>query len=182
MNELKKLLLISLVILFILGILNAQELSIELGYFIPSDQTFKDIYGSGIQYGGKLSVEVLERLSVWLGGSYFSKKGELTYTKEEITLRIIPINFGIQYRFSDKKIIPYISVGLGIHFFSEFAPRGNVSYARFGYTAQTGFLIRITEKFHLSIGFDYKQSKINPKNTDINIGGFCTSFGLKYRF
>ena len=127
MNELKKLLLLSLVILFIFGTLNAKELSIELGYFIPSDQTFKDIYGSGIQYGGKLSVEVLERLAVWLGGSYFSKKGELTYTKEEITLRIIPINFGIQYRFSDKKIIPYIGVGLGIHFFSEFAPRGTVA-------------------------------------------------------
>jgi len=182
-RKMKRYILSILVILFILGTLNAQDVSIglETSYFIPSNQTFKDIYGGGIQYGGELSVDVLKRFSIWFGSSYFSKKGELSFTKEEIALRIIPVNLGINYRFTDKKVIPYIGIGMGVHFYRETAPRDTVRYARFGYSGQAGVLIELKEKFYLEFRIDYKYSTIAPDGTDINIGGIGTGLGLKYR-
>ena len=178
----RHLLLISLV-LFIWGALYAQESSIilETSYFRPSDQAFREVYGSGLQVGGELQVDVLKKTFLWLGASYFSKKGELTFTKEEITLRIIPVYLGVGYRFTEERVIPYLSVGMGIHFYREIAPLDTVKYARFGYSAQTGVLVELASKFSLELEVNYSSCTIKSDGTAINIGGIGVGIGLRYR-
>ena len=175
-------LLISLV-LFILGALYGQESSIilETSYFRPSDQAFREVYGSGLRVGGELQVDVLKKTSLWLGVSYFSNKGELTFTKEEVTLRIIPVYLGVCCRFREKKIIPYLGVGMGIHFYREIAPLDTLKYARFGYSAQTGVLVELASKFSLELEVNYSSCTIKSDGTAINIGGIGVGIGLRYR-
>ncbi|NIM90623.1 MAG: outer membrane beta-barrel protein [Candidatus Aminicenantes bacterium] len=178
----RSIILVSLV-LFILGALHAQESSIilETSYFRPSDQAFREIYGSGLQVGGKLQVDVLKKTSLWLGASYFSNKGELTFTKEEITLRIIPVYLGVGYRFTEEKVIPFLSVGMGIHFYREIAPLDTLKYARFGYLAQTGVWVELASKFSVELEVNYSSCTIKPEGTAINIGGIGIGIGLRYR-
>ena len=63
------------------------------------EKAFRDIYGEGIMYGGEVNIRVWKALEVWFGASYFYKKGELTFTKEETKLKIVPIGAGIKYSF-----------------------------------------------------------------------------------
>lgn len=174
--------LISLV-LFILGALHAQESSIilETSYFRPSGQAFRDVYGSGLQVGGELQVDVLKKTSLWFGASYFSNKGELTFTKEEATIKIIPVYLGVCYRFTEKKVIPYLGIGMGIHFYREIAPLDTLKYARFGYSAQTGVWVEFASKFSLELDVNYSYSTIKPDQAAINIGGIGFGIGLRYR-
>lgn len=175
-------LLISLV-LFIWGALHAQESSItlEASYFRPSNQAFREVYGSGIQVGGELQVDILKKTYLWLGASYFSNKGALTFTKEEITLRIIPVYLGVGYRFTEEKVIPYLSVGMGIHFYREIAPLDTLKYARFGYSAKTGVLVELASKLSMELEVNYSSCTIKPEGTAINIGGIGGGIGLRYR-
>lgn len=179
----KRLMISFLMILFILGTLNGQETAVvlETSYFMPSDQAFKDIYGSGIQVGGEFHIDVMRRTSIWIGASYFSKEGELTYTKEEATLKIIPVYLGVCYRFTEEKIIPYLGIGMGIHFYREIASLYTIEYARFGLLAQTGVLMKLARKFYLELEVNYSYCRINPDDTGINIGGIGAGIGLKYR-
>ena len=111
----KKLILSLFVTLLISGMINAKISYLELrtNYFNPSNRDFKDIYGGGIQYGLELGFDIRESFTVWVGGSYFKKKGELTFTKEETTLNILKLfEVGIRLKFSKKLVVPYIGAGI----------------------------------------------------------------------
>jgi hypothetical protein len=86
------------VLLLISGSAGAATVRVELkaGYFHPTEQAFLDIYGGGPRYGGELDVRLWKGFDVWLGGSYFSREGELTFTKEKTELQIMPIGAGLK--------------------------------------------------------------------------------------
>jgi len=80
------------ILLLLSEIASAGDVIVKLNgsYFHPSDQAFKDIYSGGVMYGGEVDIGIWKNLELWVGGSYFSKKGELTYTREKTRLKIIP--------------------------------------------------------------------------------------------
>jgi hypothetical protein len=87
----KKLILSLFVTLLISGMINAKISYLELrtNYFNPSNRDFMDIYGGGIRYGLELGFDIRESFTVWIGGSYFKKKGELTYTSVKGQFEVI---------------------------------------------------------------------------------------------
>ena len=84
----RKFIIIIFSVVLLSGAANASDVIVELRahYLHPSEEAFRDIYGGGMMYGGEVSIGVWRGLDVWFGGSYFSKKGELTFTKEETKL------------------------------------------------------------------------------------------------
>jgi hypothetical protein len=73
----KKLIIIIVSVVLLSGLANAADFIVELKahYLHPSEEAFRDIYGGGMMYGGKISIGVWRGLDVWFGGSYFSKRG-----------------------------------------------------------------------------------------------------------
>ncbi len=171
--------------IFLCGLVNAKDITVELKgyYFMPSEEAFSDIYGGGIKFGAETSIEVWRRLVVWLGGSYFSKKGELTFTKEETELRIMAIGGGIKYVFPVGAGIDVYGAG-GVNYcsYDEENVLGEVSKEGVGVVVKAGGLIKIIKDLFLDIYASYSYCKMKPADFKINIGGFGAGFGLGYRF
>ncbi len=151
-------------------------------YFQPTDKDFKDIYGSGMSFGGEVTIKVLNGLNVWIGAEYFTKKGELTFTKEETEIRIFPIFAGIKYILPSPKFKPYAGIGVGYFQYKESNPIGTVEESKIGFVTQTGLLIPIFGPALLDLQVGYNICKIKPQELEANIGGFKAGLGLAISF
>lgn len=103
-------------------------IEVKGNYFSPTESAFRDIYGCGIEYGGSISYGIWKNLEVWLGGSYFIKNGEATFTKEQIKLKILPIGAGIGYSHPFGKVVSiYGRVGVNYYSYKEESSLENIT-------------------------------------------------------
>jgi opacity protein-like surface antigen len=180
----KKLIIIIVSVALLSGLANAADVIVELRahYLHPSEVAFRDIYGGGMMYGGEISVGVWRGLDVWFGGSYFSKKGELTFTKEETKLEIYPLGGGLKYRFSTGIFELYVGAGLNYYQYKESNPLGDVSKGGFGYVGKIGSYVNVTGGFLIDLYVNYSYCMLKPADFEINIGGIEAGVGIGYRF
>ena len=166
------------------GIANATDIKVEVKahYLQPSEEAFREIYGEGMMYGGEVSVGIWKSLEVWFGGSYFSKTGELTFTKEETKVEIYPLGGGIKYRLSKGVLSFYVGAGLNYYQYKESNPLGDVSKGGLGYIGKIGSYVNITGGFLIDLYVNYSYCKIKPADFEINIGGIEAGVGMGYRF
>lgn len=180
----KKIIIAMITVIFLSGFANAIEILVELKahYLSPPEQAFKDIYGGGMMYGGEMSIGVWRGLEVWFGGSYFSKKGELTFTKEETKLKIYPLGAGLKYRLSEGTFSFYLGAGLNYYQYKESNPLGDISKGGLGYIGKIGSYMKITGGFLIDLYLNYSYCKLKPADFKINIGGLEAGVGIGYRF
>jgi hypothetical protein len=152
-------------VILLSGSAGATNVMVELKayYFNPSDQAFRDIYGGGVMYGGEVSIGVWKGLEVWLGGSYFSRGGELTFTKERTKLEIYPLGGGLKYRLSEGVLSFYVGAGLNYYNYKESNPIGDVSKGGLGYIGKVGSYVKVTSGllFDLYVNYSYCNFEAN---------------------
>jgi len=152
-------------------------------YFSPTDDDFKEIYGGGIMYGAEFAITIWENLDFCLGGSYFTKSGELTFTKEETSLTIVPIFGGLRYRITYGTLNIYAGFGVDYFLFKESnEPIGDVSEGGIGLEAKLGAFLKLSKGFLLDFHVNFSYCKIQPADFIINIGGLEGGIGLGYEF
>ena len=180
----KRSFLVCLVFLLLSTVIYAQDFSLGLngGYFIPSEEVFRDIYGSGPYLGGEMEMDLSRGFSLWAAVGYFSRKGELSYTSEETNLSIIPFEMGGRFHLVAKthSFVPYLGAGVGINQFKESNVIGTVSEAEISFSGQAGLLIKIKGKLFLDAKILYRYCQINPAEVEVDIGGIVVSVGVKY--
>lgn len=154
----------------------------KVKYFQPSEQDFKEIYGSGMMYGAELSVILWEWIEFWASGDYFSRKGKLTVSGEDTELQIIPVYGGLKFRFPTEKINPYFGFGVGYFNYKEKNPIGTVENGDMGYIGQIGCIFEMTEGFIFDIHAAYSHCTVMPKNVKANLGGFQAGIGVGFEF
>jgi len=172
------------VLLFVSGSAHAVDIILEFKtqYFSPSDEEFKDIYGGGVMYGGEVSIGVWKGLELWFGGSYFSREGELTFTKEKTELQIIPVGGGLRYRWRGKSLSPYLAAGLGLYQFKESNPIGEVDLGEVGFVAAIGTYVRIAGGLLIDLYANLSVCEFSSDDFEINISGFGAGIGIAYEF
>jgi len=180
----KRILILCLAIIMSFASAYAKEVRIIVRgkYFQPVEQDFIDIYGKGMIYGGEINISVWKRIDIWAGVDYFSNKGELTFSKEETEIQIIPIYGGIKYRLSKGMLNPYIGLGLGYFLYKETNPIGTVEKGNIGYITQLGCLIKIMEGLFLDIHGAYNYCRVKPADKEANLGGLQGGIGLGFEF
>ena len=180
----KKLSIIIVSVVLLSGLAIAADFIVELKahYLHPSEETFRDIYGGGVMYGGEISIGVWRGLDVWFGGSYFSKTGELTFTKEETKLKLYPLGGGVLYRLSEGVLSFYIGVGLNYYQYRESNPLGDVSKGGLGYIGKIGSYVKVTGGLLIDLYVNYSYCMLKPADFKINIGGIETGVGIGYEF
>jgi opacity protein-like surface antigen len=152
-------------------------------YFNPTEQRSEDIYGSGWAFGGEFAFGVAESLFVYFSGSYYARTGELTYTREETKLKIIPLALGAKYHFNlTRGLNFYGGAGLTYHIYMEENPIGEANKNGFGFVINAGLLTYVTEGLFLDGYVNYSYCKMKPANVDINIGGLEAGLGIGYKF
>lgn len=168
------------------GFIHAADFRIEARahYFHPREQAFRDIYGSGPQFGGEFRVGLAGGLEIWLGGSYYAKKGLTTFTQEDIRIRIIPMGGGLYYGFP---VGPFeLYAGLGIQYFqykeTSIPERGHITEGKIGHVVRLGSMVDVGKPLLLDISLEYITCKMKPADYQLDIGGISLGIGLGWEF
>ena len=154
------------------------------GYFIPYDQNFSEIYGSGFM-GGLVLGYWGENAAIDIDCRYFSKDGK-PYTIGNVDygschMNLTPLTFsGYWIPYSHNNFLIYIGAGLGACFIEE-----SLSYSSMGQSGTVKASITGHE-VHTSGGIKFRPfyveaifSSIGSKETeDKDFGGIILSFGL----
>lgn len=171
-------------IILLSGMAMASDFMVELRahYLHPSKKAFRDIYGGGLTYGGEISIGVWRGLDAWIGGSYFSRKGELTFTKEETKIQIYPLGGGLKYMLSEGILSFYIGAGLEYFQYKESNPLGDVSKSGLGFIGKIESYVKVSGGLLIDLFVNYSYCKLKPADFDINIGGIEAGVGVGYAF
>jgi hypothetical protein len=153
-----------------------------VNYFSPPEKRFKDVYGGGMTYSGEVGVGIWKGLKLWMGGGYFTKKGELFFTKEKTKVQILPVGGGIKYFLIEGSTNLYTGMGLYYYQFKETNPIGDVSKDGLGYAGQIGVSVKAIGGLIIDFCVDYSYCRMRPVERSINIGGFQAGIKLGYEF
>ena len=149
------------------------SLSVGAGMRSFSEQLYKDIYdSSGVTYNVDLGFKFGKSLEAFLHTDYFSKTGELTYTKEETKLKIIPVELGARYLIkvgNGCSLFPYIGAGAGYYMYKEENVIGTVDEKKIGFFAEGGLRFYLMSSFFI----DAKVKNVFLKVDDLQLGGFA---------
>lgn len=176
----KRLVIIMSISFFMQGLAVAGEVRCKIkgSYFYPSDKAFQDIYGGGMMYGAEASTEILKNLEMWVGADYFSRKGELSFTKEETRLKIIPAGGGVRYIFSGRETTFYCGLGVNYYRYRESNRLGTVNWGRLGVAGKVGCLLKVKEKMFIDLYLNYSYCRMKPADFAFNIGGLEAGIGI----
>jgi hypothetical protein len=151
-------------------------------YFQPSDEAFKNIYGSGTQFGGEIAITIAKGVGIWAGTYVFSKEGLTTFTEEVTEIKIMPIYGGIKFRVPEARVSPYVGLGVGYFRYTEKSPIGKVSKGDIGYIGQIGLIFKLFGPFILDFKGSYTSCKVQPETLEANLGGFNGTVGFGFDF
>lgn len=177
-----RLLIIALLIIsgnaFAKGIL----VEVKAVYFIPWEQAFRDIYGSGLAFEAEVTVGLWKRIDLWIGGRFYDKKGKLTDTAEETAVKIRTVGWGLKINILKGGFDLYAGAGLNYCLFDEVNSIGTASAGKVGLVGKLGVCFNISKRLTADVFLGVTTCKINPAAYDVNIGGWDTGIGLGYRF
>ncbi|MFC2164893.1 hypothetical protein ACFLT2_07855 [Acidobacteriota bacterium] len=176
--------------LFVSGVLSAQNKevvrkhSVKVGviYFMPSEQSFKDIYGSGLGYGGELNFGLSESISVWIIGNSYTSEGSLPVTEEATTLSLVALGGGPKFRFSQTRVSPYLGIGPVVYFYKEENPIGMAEGTGIGLIGQIGCSFQVAGGLILDASLNYTYCQVQPQNVKANVGGLQLGLSIGYTF
>lgn len=161
---------------------NKSVVLVRADYFLPSDQLYKDVYGGGFQFGGEIVIPIWKGISLYLGAGFFSKKGAMIPFGEETTISLIPVEFGILYKFSKSKINPYVGAGAGYYSLSEESFLGKVTGGNVGFFGQAGVSVELSKFFVIDISAKYNVCNLTIDAIENNIGGIRIGMGFGVGF
>jgi opacity protein-like surface antigen len=183
-NTMKRLIGVLAVVILAVGFAGAQGVAIGVKglYFTPAEQSFKDIYGSGPAYGLEANFGLTKNLDLWIGADYYQKKGELTFSKMETDVRILPVTAGLRYRIPAGPVRFYAGAGLGYFLFREENLIGKVDVRKLGFLGKAGAYVRVFQGLYIDAHLRYSYCVIKPQDIKANIGGLSFGVGFGYDF
>ena len=161
------------------------SVTLKAGYFSPSDEIFRDVYGGGPTFGLEIAVPVAGILQAWGGAEIFSKKGLTTESEEATKVRIVPLYAGLRCQFTGKSIRPYVGAAAGYFLIREESPLGTASDGGIGFLGQAGLLIGLGPSLALDVQAGYRACTVTTDGEDpveAKLGGLSVGLGLAYRF
>ena len=161
------------------------SVTLKAGQFWPSDSVFREVYNSGMVFGGELAVPIAAGLHLWAGAEYFGKSGLLSLSEEVTKVRIIPVYVGLRCHFGKSAVRPYLGAAAAYFLFKEENPLGSVSESGIGFLGQAGLLAKIGGPLALDLFGSYRACTLKtdePDPIEAKIGGFSAGAGLVIRF
>jgi opacity protein-like surface antigen len=167
---------------------------VRAGYFSASEATYKDIYGSGITYGGELRIALPpwdRRIVLFVEGEYRTASGELTFTKEATDVTVTAGEAGLLFRLSKSRVSPYIGGGAAFYNYEEKSEAlGTATGSKVGFVGVGGLAIALTRSLACDLKVKYSSVTITPENSgaqnvsvyDFDAGGLTAGIGIGIRF
>ena len=168
------------------GLLFSGGISLSGFFFSPADDVFKSVYGqSAYELGAEGELE-MGRFGVFAGLHYMQKKGTTTYTKEEVSLRLIPIIAGLRFYPVKGGTSFFLEGGGGNWNYKEEASFATANGNITGYFAGAGLEFKMTGSFYFRFIMRYqfvkKEFGEGEESYKSDLSGINTGLGLLLRF
>ncbi len=167
----------------------AFSLSVGAGMRNFSDDRYKSVYDSGgISFNVDLGYKVWKSLEVFLHTDYFSKDGELTFTGEDTTLKITPIELGVRVLIKlnkdcRPKLFPYIGAGGGYYMIKEENFIGTFDKKEIGFFLEGGLRYYVMGSFFVDVKLKNVFLKVeDDQGNKVDTGGFAYMGGIGISF
>ncbi len=169
------------------GPLDSKSFSLTIGAGVRnfSESQFKDVYDkTPITYNIDLAYKIWKSLEVFLHSDLLTVDGKLTFTQEDTTLKITPLELGCRYlvasqKAKNQKIYPYLGAGAGYYMIKEENFISNLDEKRVGFFFEGGIRFYVTG----SIFADVKLKNVILKSENgTNMGGFAYMGGVGFSF
>lgn len=180
----KKIFTTVLAVAFVSGLGSAADFYIQAKgvYFNPTDEAFKEIYGSGFMYGAEIGFGIGKGVEFWIDGLYFGKTGETTLTQEETKLSLFPKSGGVKTTFDFGVFNLYVGGGVSYFRYKETSPIGEIQENKWGWLIRAGTYVDIAYFLFLDLQATYIYTQVNTEDLEVNLGGFSLGAGLGLRF
>ncbi len=160
-------------------------LALRAGGFFPSDDVFREVYGTGLSFAADLSVPLAGPLQLWAGAEFLNETGLLPVSEEESRVRIVPLFAGLRLQFGQKSVRPYFGAAAAYFMLHEENPIGAADDDALGLIAQAGLQIRLGGPVWLDLFAGYRSATVRTEGEDpleAKLDGFSAGLGLAYRF
>lgn len=187
----KRGLLISILVLFLMvPIYSAGSFSISFtgNYLSPSDDDYKDIYGSSVFFPElKLGYKIFNNFYLWAGYGMFSATGETPELKEETKSNQNFLSFGAGYNGDFTKKLGYIvELGAVSISYKEEAMELEISKKAFGFRADVGLVYNISSTFFAVVSAGYMSASdtitVEGEDVKVKLGGVKGGIGVGIKF
>ena len=182
----KKILFILLIFILGINILNGEKFSFCLGAGIRNvtEERYEEVYGkNNITYSADIGLKIFGSLELFLHTDYLKCDGKLTFSKENTTLTITPIELGARYMLGNKIIKPYIGAGMGYYTYKEENFIGTIDDNKTGFFAEGGIRFLVTKPLFIDLKFKYISLNIkNDEGSDIQLGWISYMGGIGVTF
>jgi hypothetical protein len=158
------------------------SITIRSGYFQPSDQIFRTIYGGGISWQAEGAIAFLKVLELWAGAGFFAKDGHMIPTGERTSVWLVPAGGGIRYVLRAGNVSFYGGAGILRDFFRESNAIGKVSWGRWAPQFEAGSRVPVKKRWFLDLHVQYSTCRMKPVDLEFNVGGFSLAAGIGVRF
>lgn len=146
---------------------------------------FEEVYGTNnLTYSFDFGYKFAKYFQAFLHSEFFTAKGELTFTKEETTLTIIPVELGCRamYGLYRGMFYPYIGAGAGFYIYTEENVIGDVKDQQFGFFGELGLNYYFIKSAFLDLKIKYIILKVGEDPEKIDLGGLALTAGIGYSF
>lgn len=161
------------------------SLGLRGSWFLPKSVEFRDSYQGGFVPGANIYLPLSKGLNFYLGGEYFSKAGQLTFTGEDVKINVMVFSGGLRQTLSHGSFRPYLAAGVCYFMYSEKSIIGEVSGSNLGYLGELGLLVRLSSKLDLNIFGKYDLRKAKSEEGEAasaELGGLFLGAGFVFRF
>jgi len=184
MNKKNITILTILLILAFTGFSNADnyfKIGLEGGYSAPTDETFKEIYGSGeVVFGINAALNLSSQIEAVVAVDFYNADGETILSVEPASIKNTYLRFGGFYHFGKGGIDPKVGAGMEICFVTENSVFGKFSDSGIGWFISAGVDFPFGSKFIGSVEFLYSDITIEGDLGDQSVGGIKALAAIKY--
>jgi opacity protein-like surface antigen len=144
---------------------------LEAGYFMPTDDDFNDIYGSGSVFGLNAGYGITENIELLIGGNFYSGDAKTAVSNETVEISLITARLGVFYLFDMGKITPKVGAGIAYASVDEDTPFGNFTDSGIGWFAAAGVDMPLGKKLLVGAEILYSDITIEGDFGDQTVGG-----------
>jgi hypothetical protein len=161
------------------------SVEVILGGYTMNEPRFDAVYPKGgLLAGLGASAAIISNVNLYLEAKYWQREGELTFSKEQTTLRLFPISLGVRYIVPLGIFNPYAGAGGDIYFYYEDNAIGTTVNHASGYHVLGGTYLQFSDSIPLMLNLRVKYTWARATESDfkIQLGGLEYSVGLALAF
>ncbi|MBU4268164.1 MAG: porin family protein [Acidobacteria bacterium] len=148
-----------------------------------SSADFRKIYdGSQLAFGLDLGYRLGKKFAIFISGQHLSATGELSYSKETTSFRLISLEGGARLALPMGRFVPYAGAGAGYYLIREENVIATMDEKKAGFFALGGLRFHFSKAFFAAAQVKFVSLELKPLSKSVDLGGWFAGGGIGVMF